>query len=100
MIHTMLRWTWLGSLAVGVGLLALPVEASLIAQYDFEGNANDSVNSFHGTINGSPTFVPSPVGGQALSLSGTGNYIATTATASQLGIGGGNPKTISVWARP
>ncbi len=92
--------TWaVGCAAVGMLLFTSPVRAGLVAQYKFEGNANDSVGTFHGTIVGSPTFVSSPVDGQAISFSGTGNYIGTSATASALGIGGSNPKTISAWAR-
>ncbi len=77
-------------------------DAGLVAQYNLDGNANDSVGTFNGNINGSYTFVPSPYGGgQAIQL--TGGYIDTVASnakASVLGVGGNNPKSISAWAAP
>ncbi len=88
----------------GTLLLNAPaVHAALVAHYELDGNAQDSVGGFHGNITGAATFVPSPYGGgQALSLAG-GQYVdtvATNATASNLGVGGNNPKTVSAWARP
>lgn len=79
-----------------------PARAALVAQYNLDGNPFDSVGTFHGNLNGGPTFVASPVGGQAIDLSFAGQFIDTAAsggTASNLGIGGPNPKTISAWAR-
>ncbi len=88
--------------------LALPAvivgsaEAALVAYYPLDGNANDVVGGFHGNINGGATFVSSPVGGQAINLNGINQYIdtiATSGTATNLGINGNNPKTITAWAR-
>ncbi len=96
------RFVLLGCLVLGVTVAVSPAQAALVAQYNLNGNANDSVGTFHGTVNGGPTFVASPVGGQAINLSFAGQYIDTAAsggTASNLGIGGANPKSISGWAR-
>jgi len=78
------------------------VQAGLVAQYHLDGDATDALGTYHGAINGGAGFVASPYGGgQAIDLNG-GQYIDTVATnaiASNLGIGGNSPKTISAWAR-
>lgn len=51
-----------GLLAVGAWT-ASAAQAALVAEYNFNGNANDSVGGFHGTIVGGAAFVASPVGG-------------------------------------
>jgi hypothetical protein len=45
--------------------------APQIGQWNFNGNANDSVNAYHGTAYGSPAYVL----GQAVDLDGTDDYI-------------------------
>jgi len=68
-----------------------------VAQYAFEGNAADiSGNGNDGTINGNAPFV---VGhdGSALDFDGKTAYVSTGKTASALGIGGNNPRTVAAW---
>jgi len=57
---------------------AEPDTASLVAHYEFEGNANDSsVNGLHGTIMGEPNFVAGMLG-QTISLDGVDDYVEIT----------------------
>ncbi len=78
--------------------------ADLVAWYKLDGNTDDSQGAFDGTFNGgTPSYVPSPVSGQAIDLDGSTQYVDTVASggvASALGIGGADPRTISAWARP
>jgi len=47
-----------------------------LAHYEFEGNANDSAGSNHGTAFGSPVYTSGPVGfGQAIDLDGANDYV-------------------------
>jgi autotransporter-associated beta strand protein len=51
-----------------------------VTRYDFEGDANDSIGTFHGTLacNGSsglPGFTGGHGGGQAISLNGVNQYV-------------------------
>jgi hypothetical protein len=92
-----------GCALVWLAMAVSPAAAALVAQYDLDGNANDSANGFDGNVNGGATYVPSPVGGQAIELNGSGQYVDTVASnaiASALGIGGAASKSISAWARP
>ncbi|UCG55810.1 MAG: tail fiber domain-containing protein [Phycisphaerales bacterium] len=59
---------------VVVVCLAGNVSAALVAHYEFEGNANDSAGSNHGTEIGNPTYGPG-VFGQAINLDGDGDYV-------------------------
>ena len=51
-----------------------PDPAGLVAQYAFDGNANDSAGSNHGTLQGNPQWV---IGyyGNALAFDGTGDWV-------------------------
>ncbi|UCF16885.1 MAG: LamG domain-containing protein, partial [Phycisphaerales bacterium] len=71
-----------------------PDPAGLVAQYAFEGNANDSVGGHHGTINGSPLY---PLGkfGQAIALDGIDDHVVI----GSVGISGVQPRTIAGWAK-
>jgi len=51
-----------------------PDPAGLVAQYAFEGNANDSVGSNHGTLQGNPQWVTGYYG-NALAFDGTGDWL-------------------------
>ena len=74
-----------------------PNPAGLKVWYKFDGNANDSSGNLNnGTENGGLIYAGGHTG-QAVSLDGTDDYVSTTKTASQLGIGGNGPKTVSVW---
>jgi len=84
-----------------VALLAGNAKASLVAHYEFEGNANDSAGSNNGTRYGDASFFNDPQRGQVLSLDGNGDYVSLSANAvttteftvatwaNQLGFGGG-----------
>jgi hypothetical protein len=53
--------------------------ATLLHNWTFDGNANDSVGSANGTVNGgTATYVAGQVG-QAISLDGIDDYVSTTA---------------------
>lgn len=49
--------------------------ADLVAWYQFNGNANDSAGSNHGTFMGNAAIVTDPVRGQVVSFDGNGDYI-------------------------
>jgi hypothetical protein len=69
--------------------------ADLVAQYAFDGNVNGSVGGFDGTVVGTAQY-GTGVDGQAFNFDGS-TKVTTTATASDLGIGGNNSKTITGW---
>ena len=74
-----------------------PGTDGLVASYSFEGNANDvSGNGNNGTVNGGAQFVTGRIG-SALDCDGIDDYVSTDKVASQLGIGGNSPRTISSW---
>ncbi len=55
-----------------------PVQPStdgLVAHYPFDGDASDSLGQNHGTLMGTPFFVPGSIG-QALQLDGAATYVA------------------------
>jgi len=67
-----------GLLVLGLLLFwvaAVPAQAALVAYYQFENNANDSVGTFNGTAVGAPTYVPG-VWGQAISFDGATQYVS------------------------
>lgn len=73
---TMPRFAWLAILAVG--LLAEPSSAGLVVQYNFDGSALDSSGlGNHGTITGSPSFVPGQTG-QAISFNNPAGQVLAT----------------------
>ncbi len=73
-----------------------PDPAGLVAQYAFEGNANDSSgNGLHGTLMGGPTFA---VGnsGQAINFDGVDDYVEIV---GYKGILGPNAVTVTAWIK-
>ena len=63
---------WLGS-----GLLVTPQQAGnagLVAHYEFEGTADDSVGARHGITTGGPSYAAGKVG-QAIDLDGLNDYV-------------------------
>ncbi|MHC4088351.1 MAG: LamG domain-containing protein, partial [Planctomycetota bacterium] len=67
-------------------------ESSGYTAGDISGNGN------HGTLNDPPVW--RPLGGQikgALDFDGKDDFVDNGKTASQLGIGGNNPRTITAW---
>jgi hypothetical protein len=49
-------------------------DPNLVAHYEFEGNANDSVGSYHGTAEGGPTYTPGKLG-QAINLDEVDDHV-------------------------
>lgn len=72
-----------------------PVRADLVAHWAFEGNANDSAGSNHGTNHGG-TWTTGKIGG-AISLNGSSNYVGVPAS-STLDFSGSY--SISAWLKP
>ena len=55
---------------------------NLVAHYEFNGDANDSVGSYHGTLYDGASIVNDPQHGQVLSLDGVNDYVQTPMTQS------------------
>ena len=68
----------------------VPVPLSL---YSFEGNANNSFGSSHGTVNGTPVYTAGKVG-QAINLNGTDNYVTLPPAHT---LSGYNEITLATW---
>jgi len=74
-----------------------PGSDALVAYYAFDGDASDgSGNGNHGTLNGDPQFAGGHEG-SALDCDGVDDYVSTGKSASDLGIGGNSPRTVSSW---
>jgi len=73
-----------------------PDTAGLVAYFAFDGNVNDSVGGNNGVGAGGPLYFPGRVG-QAISLDGIDDFVSTGKSASELGIGGNSPRTVTVW---
>ncbi len=76
---------------------AEPDAASIVAQWTFDGNADDSSGNGHnGTLIGDISFVTDPARGQVVSLpGGDDQYISM----GGVGISGNMPRTIACWAK-
>ena len=65
-----------GQVSGGTSFTLTVGSPSLVARYEFEGNALDtSGNGNNGTLVGSPVFVAGRIGNQAVSLNGTNQYV-------------------------
>jgi hypothetical protein len=74
-----------------------PGTDGLVALYSFEGNANDSSGNGHnGTVEGGVAFVSGQTG-SALDCLGFDGFVSTGKTASDLGIDGNKPRTVTCW---
>jgi len=74
-----------------------PDSAGLVALYKLDGDAGDgSGNGHNGTLNGDVQF-GAGVEGSALDCDGVDDYVSTGKSASDLGIGGNGPRTVTVW---
>ncbi len=62
-----------------------------VGQWDFNGNANDSVGSNHGTTFGSPAYAAGKVG-QAIVLDGTDDYVMLP-----VGVADAEDITVAAW---
>ncbi|MFC1806219.1 hypothetical protein ACFL09_04475, partial [Planctomycetota bacterium] len=63
------------AVVLAVGLAAQPATAALVAHYEFEDDVTDSTTSFDGTAFGGPMTYGAGVNGQAIDLSGSGQYV-------------------------
>jgi hypothetical protein len=66
-----------------------------IAYWKFDGNVIDQTGTHNGVIVGSPQFVPSGVGGQALELNGASDYVEVPNPFWSF-----DKLTISAWVKP
>jgi hypothetical protein len=87
----------LANLWLDTGFQVTPVNpgtTGLIAQYPFEGNANDVVGGHNGTTISLPTYTTGKIG-QAILLDGIDDMVDVGA----VGISGAAARTIAGWAR-
>ncbi len=82
-------------------LVSQQAQAELVSEWKFDGNAEDSKGSNHGTLIGNPTWVPNRFGDQekALSFDGKNDYVDCGNDAS-LSFGNGtkdSPFSIEAW---
>jgi beta-glucosidase len=68
------RCAFLFCFILWTALVIAPADAALIALYELNGNAMDSVGTNHGSECGNPCYV-SGVFGQAIALDGAGDYV-------------------------
>lgn len=66
-------------------------QASLVARYEFDGNALSSVGTVHGVATGSPPYVAGHLG-QAIDLDGTNHFVTLPA-----GVANSDDITIATW---
>ncbi|MDH4238281.1 MAG: lamin tail domain-containing protein, partial [Phycisphaerae bacterium] len=71
-------------------------DTTAIALYRFDGDCSDSTGSHNGTPQGNPTY-GNGIFNQAIDLDGAGDDVETGKTASELGLGGNAPRTITAW---
>ncbi len=84
-------------LALTIGTAALPSSHAApvpVAQYDLNGNTLDAVGTRHGSLVGSPSYVPG-LSGQALDFTGTGHYMTLPGTFGDYA--GVNAFSIALW---
>jgi len=70
----------------------------LIAYWNFDDNVQDQHNGHHGSLVGDPFYTAGKTGlEKAIDFDGAGDYVETSKTAGQLGIGGNAAKTVTAW---
>jgi len=74
----------------------VPIDSdpNLVALYEFEGNANDSIGDKHATVEGAPLYTQGK-SGQAISLDGFIDYAVHTLDAEEIW----SATSVSLWAR-
>ncbi|MHC4123518.1 MAG: LamG domain-containing protein [Planctomycetota bacterium] len=87
----------LSLLVIIIGLLNCNLYADLVAQYEFEGDANDSAGGVVGTLMNGASIVTDAERGQVLSLDGFDDYVKCGASFTS--VTGSNTKTIMAWAK-
>ena len=75
-----------------------PAPSGLVAWWQGEGNANDSIGANNGSINGGVAYTNGELG-QAFSLDGTSGFVSVPA-GSSLDVGLSNGFTIEGWVNP
>jgi len=80
---------------------AEPNNAGLIGHWEFDEGfgttaGDSSGNGNDGTLNGGPPWVAGQIGG-ALDFDGVDDFVFTGKSASDLGIEGNKPKTVTAW---
>ena len=77
-----------------------PAPAGLVAWWQAEGNAYDSIGNNNGTLINGTSFTNGEVG-QAFSFNGVDNFVLVNpASPSSLDVGQGNGLTIECWIKP
>ena len=96
-VNQQITITLTGGSTGGGGSTALQLGAGLIGYYKFEGNANDSAGTNHGTPVNGLTFTTSRSGfGQAANFSGVNQSITIPHTAA-MNVAAGGGLTVSLW---
>jgi hypothetical protein len=91
----------LSLIAVGIllGCITGSTNASLVAQYQFEGNANDSSgNAYNATFMGEATTVTDAQRGQVLTLDGTSAWVSCPTSFDF--VTSTTHKTMAMWVKP
>jgi hypothetical protein len=84
-------------LVILLGCITGSTNASLVAQYQFEGNANDSSgNGYNGTFMGDAKTVTDAQRGQVLNLDGIDDYVDCGTGPAITGI---SPFTVAAWIK-
>ncbi len=71
-------------------------DTTAIALYRFDGDSSDSTGIHDGIPVGNPTY-GNGIFNQAIVLNGVGDYVDTGKAASELGLSGNTPRTITAW---
>lgn len=77
--------------------ISVNARAGLIARYEFNGNANDILNRYNGSLHGDAHIVTDPIRGQVLAVDGEGDYTGCGSSFRLASFGG--LLTIMAWAK-
>jgi hypothetical protein len=88
---------YLVCLVLALMVWANTANADLVSQWEFNGNADDSMGINNGTLMNGATIGTDPVHGQVLSLDGINDYV-DCGNNSSLDVGGGS-FTVAAWVK-
>src|SRR5262245_15107308 len=71
-----------GNSGDGINISGASTPLGTVSWWKADGNANDSVGTNHGTLQGGATFAPGLAGGQAFSLDGVNDYVTQSLPAN------------------
>lgn len=71
--------------------------ATLIAQWEFEGNANDSIDSYHGAFTDGATTTTDPTRGKVLTLDGDNDWVSVN---NHDNFNNTTAFTVACWVKP